>query len=74
MIDSGDVNWPVVAFRYNKKGSSPDYNVVTMKLLSQFDESGEKPEPKWMQFGIRTNSGSSFTCTIEAQQHYKTWQ
>lgn len=69
-----DTDWPVLALRYNKAGTSPQYNVVNMKLLSKFTPQGEKVVPEWLEFGIRTNSGSSFTCTIEASQTTKNWK
>jgi hypothetical protein len=69
-----DTDWPVLALRYNKAGTSPQYNVVNMKLLSKFTPQGDTVVPEWLEFGIRTNSGSSFTCTIEASQTTTNWK
>jgi hypothetical protein len=65
-----DTDYPILSLRYNKKEG---YNVVNMKLLNSFVSSGDTVKPTWMQYGIRTNSGSSFTCTVEASRPTDTW-
>ena len=65
-----DTDYPILSLRYNKKEG---YNVVNLKLLNSFKTSGKTVKPTWMQYGIRTNSGSSFTCTIEASRPTDTW-
>ena len=63
-------DYPVLRLRYNKKEG---YNVVNMKLLNSFKPTGESIVPWFMEYGIRTNSGSSFTCTVEASQPTDKW-
>ena len=64
-------DYPVLRLRYNKKDG---YNVVNMKLLNSFKPAGKTVEPWFMEYGIRTNSGSSFTCTVEASKPTNKWQ
>jgi hypothetical protein len=65
-----DTDYPILSLRYNKKEG---YNVINMKLLNAFVSSGDTVKPSWMQYGIRTNSGSSFTCTVEASRPTDKW-
>jgi hypothetical protein len=77
LVDSAkgiDTDWPVLRLRYNKSGTSPQYNIVNMKLLNSFADDGGKPSPRWMEFRMGTNSGSSFTCTIEASKPTDSWK
>jgi hypothetical protein len=67
-------DYPILVFRYNKQGDkAPRYNTVNMRLLSKIDKSGDGLVPEWLEFGIRTNTGSSFSCTIEASNPTKSW-
>jgi len=69
-------DFPILVFRYNKQGSKKDgqYNTINMRLLSKMEEMGDKFKPKWLEFGIRTNTGSSFSCTIEASGETYNWR
>ena len=68
--------FPILVFRYNKQGAKKDgqYNTVNMRLLSKMNEVGDKFKPEWLEFGIRTNTGSSFSCTIEASNPTDNWK
>ena len=74
---SGNVgDFPVLVFRYNKQGDkAPKYNTVNMRLLSKYEPN--EPDgfkPIWLEFGIRTNTGSGFSCTIEASNPTPDWK
>jgi len=67
-------NFPWLVLRIGKAGGKEKYNTVSFKLISQFVEEGDIVVPEWLGFGVRTNSGSNFTCTIEASTPTKNWQ
>ena len=67
-------NFPWLVLSVQKSGGKEKYNTVGFKLLSTFKYKDDKPVPVWMPYSVRTNSGSSFTCTIEAGTPTDNWR
>ena len=66
-------NFPWLVLSVQKSGGKEKYKTVGFKLLSTFKYKDDKPVPVWMPYSVRTNSGSSFTCTIEAGTPTDNW-
>jgi hypothetical protein len=67
-------NFPVLVIKINKSSGGKTYNVIKFYLLSNFADDAGTPVPEWMVFEIQTQSGSSFSTKIEANQVVRKWQ
>ena len=68
-------NFPWLVLSVQKSGGTEKYNTVGFKLVSTFKENKDgKPVPLFMPYSVRTNSGSGFTCTIEAGTPIEKWK
>jgi len=66
-------NFPVLVIKINKSSGTKSYNVIKFYLLSNFADDAGIPVPEWMVFEIQTQSGSSFSTKIEANQVVRKW-
>jgi len=68
-------DFPWLVLSVQKSGGIEKYNTVGFKLVSTFKENKDgEPVPYFMPYSVRTNSGSGFTCTIEAGTPIEKWR